>query len=395
MSTWMGILLLVQFGTLALVLFFGLRKSQDSEKSELLLEKFRGLLGENNQVFLERYHQNSEAILTKLSEQRERQQESLYNFKEQLQNVLNKDFESLNKNVEARLDKISLKVQENLTQGLDKTQKTLTDLIARLAKIDEAQKKIESLSTEVVSLQDVLTDKKSRGIFGEVQLKHLLETVFGENNQKAFSLQFSLSNQKIADAVLHLPEPLGLVCIDSKFPLENYRLMLDKSLENQTRQEATKNFVRDVKKHIDAIADKYIIPQETSDQAILFLPAEAIFAEIHAYHPELIDYAHKRRVWASSPTTFMATLTSLQTVMLNLERSKYMTLMHEEINKLGQDFERFEQRWNNLSKHIGNVQKDVSDIHISSQKISGRFKKIRDVEIDEADAEKRGELPTT
>lgn len=394
MSTWVWVLSLGQLGTLLLVLYFGLRKSKDSASEDLLLEKFKGLLAENNQVFLERYHQNSEAILAKLSEQRERQQESLFNFKEQLQNVLNKDFEKLNQNVEARLDKISLKVQENLTQGLDKTQKTLTDLIARLAKIDEAQKKIESLSSEVVSLQDVLTDKKSRGIFGEVQLKHLLETVFGENNQKAFSLQFSLSNQKIADAALHLPDPLGNICIDSKFPLENYRLMLDKSLDAPSRQEATKSFVRDVKKHIDAIADKYIIPQETSDQAILFLPAEAIFAEINAYHPELIDYAHRRRVWPSSPTTFMATLTSLQTVMLNLERSKYMTLMHEEINKLGQDFERFEQRWNNLSKHIGSVHKDVSDIHISSQKLSGRFKKIRDVEI-ETLADDKTELPTS
>lgn len=392
MSTWVWVVGLAQFITLLLVLYFGFRKSPRGASDELLLEKIKGLLAENNQVFLERYHQNSESILSKLSEQRERQQESLSQFKEQLQKALGHDFEKLNKNVEARLDKISLKVQENLTQGLDKTQKTLTDLIARLAKIDEAQKKIESLSTEVVSLQDVLTDKKSRGVFGEVQLKHLLETVFGENNQKAFSLQFSLSHQKIADAVLHLPGPLGNICIDSKFPLENYRLMLDKSLEGQARQEATKNFVRDVKKHIDAIADKYIIPQETSDQAILFLPAEAIFAEINAYHPELIDYAHKRRVWPSSPTTFMATLTSLQTVMLNLERSKYMTLMHEEINKLGQDFERFEQRWNNLSKHIGTVQKDVSEIHTSSQKLSGRFKKIRDVEI-EAVKDERVDLP--
>jgi len=392
MSPWIWVLLFAQFVTLVLVLFFGLRKPQTGKSEELLIEKFKGLLAENNHVFLERYHQNSEAILSKLSEQREKQQESLYNFKEQLQGVLNKDFEKLNQNVEERLDKISLKVQENLTQGLDKTQKTLTDLITRLAKIDEAQKKIESLSTEVVSLQDVLTDKKSRGVFGEVQLKHLLETVFGENNKKAFSLQFTLSNQKIADAALHLPEPLGNICIDSKFPLENYRLMLDKSLDNQGRKDASKSFVRDIKKHIDAIADKYIIPQETSDQAILFLPAEAIFAEINAYHPELIDYAHQRRVWPSSPTTFMATLTSLQTVMLNLERSKYMTLMHEEINKLGQDFERFEQRWDNLSKHIGNVQKDVSEIHVSSQKLTGRFKKIRDVEI-EAVTDERLNLP--
>lgn len=371
------ILLIGNFLGLLVLIFLFVKKGSSGVNSDQLNLS----LQQNNQVFLEAFHKNSTDMLDRLGQNSEKQQKSLYEFRDLILSGLQKDFEKLNVQVEGRLEKISQKVQDNLNQGFEKTNKTFADLMGRLAKIDEAQKKIEELSTDVVSLQDVLTDKKSRGIFGEVQLKHLLETVFGENNQKVFALQYTLSNQKMADAILRLPEPVGLVCVDSKFPLENFKRMLDKNFNEAERLQFSKDFARDVKKHIDAIASKYIITGETSDQAIMFLPAEAIFAELHAYHSDVIDYAHKNRVWISSPTTFMATLTSLQTMMLNLERNKYMSVMHEEINRLGKDFERFSERWDNLSKHIGTVQKDVDEIHISSKKITGHFKRIMDVEI--------------
>lgn len=371
------ILLIGNFLGLLVLIFLFVKKGSSGVNSDQLNLS----LQQNNQVFLEAFHKNSTDMLDRLGQNSEKQQKSLYEFRDLILSGLQKDFEKLNVQVEGRLEKISQKVQDNLNQGFEKTNKTFADLMGRLAKIDEAQKKIEELSTDVVSLQDVLTDKKSRGIFGEVQLKHLLETVFGENNQKVFALQYTLSNQKMADAILRLPEPVGLVCVDSKFPLENFKRMLDKNFNEAERLQFSKDFARDVRKHIDAIASKYIITGETSDQAIMFLPAEAIFAELHAYHSDVIDYAHKNRIWISSPTTFMATLTSLQTMMLNLERNKYMSVMHEEINRLGKDFERFSERWDNLSKHIGTVQKDVDEIHISSKKITGHFKRIMDVEI--------------
>lgn len=371
------ILLIGNFLGLLVLIFLFVKKGSSGVNSDQLNLS----LQQNNQVFLEAFHKNSTDMLDRLGQNSEKQQKSLYEFRDLILSGLQKDFEKLNLQVEGRLEKISQKVQDNLNQGFEKTNKTFADLMGRLAKIDEAQKKIEELSTDVVSLQDVLTDKKSRGIFGEVQLKHLLETVFGENNQKVFALQYTLSNQKMADAILRLPEPVGLVCVDSKFPLENFKRMLDKNFNEAERLQFSKDFARDVRKHIDAIASKYILTGETSDQAIMFLPAEAIFAELHAYHSDVIDYAHKNRIWISSPTTFMATLTSLQTMMLNLERNKYMSVMHEEINRLGKDFERFSERWDNLSKHIGTVQKDVDEIHISSKKITGHFKRIMDVEI--------------
>ncbi|MEG0995293.1 MAG: DNA recombination protein RmuC, partial [Bacilli bacterium] len=190
-------------------------------------------------------------------------------------------------------------------ENFEKTNKTFSNVLERLSKIDEAQKQIENLSGDIVSLQGILTDKKSRGIYGEVNLKLILSNVFGERNDKVYQLQYQMPNGTIADSILFAPKPLGMIAIDSKFPLENYRQMVDKknSLDGRTLYE--KQFKIDVKKHIDAISSKYIIGGVTSDQAIMFLPAEAIFAEINAYHQDLIDYAYQKRVWITSPTTLI------------------------------------------------------------------------------------------
>jgi DNA recombination protein RmuC len=330
-------------------------------------------------------YQFKEQIVDRLNQSSKERVEDLHSFKSDLFKHQQESMLGLHKIIETRLDKISNKVQENLDKGFEKTNATFQGVIERLAKIDEAQKKIESLSTNVVSLQDVLTDKKSRGIFGEVQLSNLLNSVFGNANEKVYGLQHSLSNKKIVDAALFLPEPIGTLCVDSKFPLENFKKMMTKTNDEVSRNLFAKEFVKNLKKHIDDISSKYILVGETADQAILFLPAEAIFAEIHAYHPEIVDYANSKRVWLASPTTFLATLTTVQSVMLNLERNKYMSVMHEEINKLGEEFERYQDRWDDLSKHLNTVTKDVDKIHITSNKISGRFQKIMAVDIENGD----------
>lgn len=267
-------------------------------------------------------------------------------------------------------------MEKRLGDGLDKSRQTLTQVMERLIKVDSAQKQISELSQNVVTLQNVLTDKKTRGIFGEVQLNQILENLFGELQGKTYDIQYTLSNGKMADAVLHLPEPMGMMAVDAKFPLENYLRMVDGELDDTSRKEATKEFSKNVKKHIDDISSKYIIPNETSDQAILFLPAEAIFSEVHAYHHELINYAAKKRVWIASPTTLLAMLSTVQSVLITIERNKHMDEIHAEINKLGEDFTRYEERWDDLSRHLSTVQKDVDKLHISSQKISDRFKRI-------------------
>ena len=302
-------------------------------------------------------------------------------FKSDLNRNMNEDFNKLNEQVEKRLIMINEKVNERLDQNFEKTNKTFTNVIERLSKIDEAQKKIENLSTDIVSLQGILTDKKTRGIFGEVNLKHILVNVFGENNDSIYRLQYTLSTGVIADSVLFAPEPLGTICIDSKFPLEHYELMVDKKLSQVERDNAEKLFKQDMKKHIDAISSKYIIPGETTDQAILFLPAEAIFAEVNAYHPDIINYAYKKHVWITSPTTLISTLTVIEMIIKNMERDKYTSIIHEELNKLGIEFSRYKERWDKLARSIQTVNKDVESISVTSDKITKKFENINKVDV--------------
>ena len=310
-------------------------------------------------------------------------------FKSDLTHTLNDDFSKLNDGVEKRLITINEKVNERLDQNFEKTNKTFMNVIERLSKIDEAQKKIENLSTDIVSLQSVLTDKKTRGIYGEVNLKHILANVFGENNKEIYQLQHTFSTGVIADAVLFAPDPLGTICIDSKFPLEHYQLMVDKNNSPELRESYEKLFKADMKKHIDAIHDKYIIPGETTDQAILFLPAEAIFAEVNAYHTDIIDYSYKKKVWITSPTTLISTLTVIQMIIKNMERDKYTSIIHDELNKLGLEFARYKERWDKLARSIQTVNKDVENVSITTDKISKKFDTINKVEMNQLDYEEK------
>lgn len=302
-------------------------------------------------------------------------------FKYEFSNNLKSDFERQNENIERRLNQINDKVNERLDESFEKTNKTFTNVLERLSKIDEAQKKIDGLSTDIISLQSILTDKKTRGIFGETNLNIILKSVFGEVNDKIYQIQYSLPNGTISDAILFAPAPLGTIAIDSKFPLEHYEMMTDRELSKVERENAEKMFKMDVKKHIDAISSKYIIDGFTSNQAIMFLPAEAIFAEINAYHSDLLNYAYTKRVWITSPTTLMSTLTIIGMILKDMERDKYAKVIHTELNKLGLEFGRYKERWLHLSKSIETVTKDVQSINTTTDKITKRFEEINNVDI--------------
>lgn len=305
-------------------------------------------------------------------------------FKHNFSSDINKDFNELNDRIERKLNLINQKVNEKLEDGFDKTNRTFNEVMNRLTRIDEAQKKIDGLGTEIISLESILTDKKSRGIFGEVNLYHILASIFGEKNDRIYRTQYTLSNTTIADAIVFGPEPLGTICIDSKFPLENYRRLVEKGISDNERALRFKAFDTDVKKHIDAIASKYIIPGETSDQAIMFLPAEAIFAEINAYHTSLIKYAASKKVWITSPTTLMSLLTIIEAVLKGLERDKYTSIIHEELNRLGVEFGRYKERWDKLSRTIQTVNNDVENIHKTTEKITRRFDSINNVKLEDS-----------
>lgn len=277
--------------------------------------------------------------------------------------------------IDERLEQISGKVNERLDEGFKKTNETFTNVMTRLATIDEAQKKIETLTGSVVSLQELLGDKRARGAFGEVQLEAIVRNALPET---AFEFQYTFARGVRADCVLKLPAPTGLIAIDSKFPLENFERMFLDGAERITAAA----FKADVRKHIDDISNKYIIPGETSDGAIMFLPAEAVFAEIHARHRDLVDYAQNRRVWITSPTTLMAVLTTAQSVIRSVETRKQIHIIKDELNKLGADFGRFQSRMDNLARHMEQAKNDVDEVHVSSRKISDRFARIERVELE-------------
>jgi DNA recombination protein RmuC len=249
----------------------------------------------------------------------------------------------------------------------------------RLATIDEAQKKIETLTGSVVSLQELLGDKRSRGAFGEVQLEALVRNILPPS---AFEFQCRLSNGMRVDCVLKLPAPTGLVCVDSKFPLENYHKMLAPGTNEVERAGAQRQFRADVKRHVDDIAKKYIVPNETSDGAVMFVPAEAVFAEIHAYHSEVVDHANGKRVWIVSPTTLMAVLNTARAVLKDVETRQQVHVIKEALSYLGQDFRRFEERMKKLADHVRQAHQDAEEVQVSSRKIVQQFYKIESVELE-------------
>ncbi|HZV61071.1 MAG TPA: DNA recombination protein RmuC, partial [Methylophilaceae bacterium] len=292
---------------------------------------------------------------------------------------LTASIETLTKAVDQRLELIGGKVSERLDEGFKKTNDTFVRVMERLATIDEAQKKIEGLTTNVVSLQELLGDKRSRGAFGEVQLEALVRNVLPVST---YAMQHVLSNGMRVDCALFLPEPTGMVAVDSKFPLENYHRMLESGLLEAERTQAQRQFKLDIKKHVDDIASKYIIPNVTSDGAVMFVPAEAVFAEIHAYHPDIVDYAMSKRVWVVSPTTLMAVLNTARAVLKDVETRKQVHIIKDELGKLGKEFSRFDVRMKKLADHIRQAHEDALDVQTTSQKISRRFAQIERVELE-------------
>lgn len=317
-------------------------------------------------------------LKTSLAEQARGDQEGIQSSLHRTTQQLIESIAALSQSVDSRLEQISGRVAERLDQGFKNTNETFVRVMERLATIDEAQKKIDSLTTNVVSLQELLGDKRSRGAFGEVQLEALVRNVLPP---QAYAMQYTLPNGTRADCVLKLPPPTGLVAVDSKFPLENYNRMLSPELSELERVQAQRLFKADVKRHIDDIGSKYIIPDHTSDGAVMFLPAEAVFAEIHAYHPDLVEHALRQRVWIVSPTTLMAVLNTARAVIKDVETRKQVHIIKDELSKLGKEFARFDERMRKLAEHIRQAHEDAERVQVTSQRISQRFAQIESVEL--------------
>lgn len=391
-STTIIIVVLITIFTLTLAIVLPLLyKYKNQDNSNLLTrlderERINNELRDNiMRLLLEQRQQFGEHQLHSLKTITASLQTSLGDVRSQVTGALNNHATELSKRVEKlteatdkKLQDITGQVEKRLTEGFEKSTATFTDVIKRLALIDEAQKKITELSSNVINLQEILTDKRARGAFGEIQLSALIHNVLPQEN---FALQYTLSNEKRVDCILFLPEPTGNISIDAKFPLESYQKLSNPHLPESERNAAQQQFKIDVRKHIQDIADKYIIPQETADGAMMFIPAEAIFAEIHSHYPELIELSHRLKVWLVSPTTLMAILTTARAVLKDSATRKQINIIQEHLILLGKDFERFQNRMDNLTKHISQAHADAEDVNKSARKISTRFNNIEQVQL--------------
>lgn len=318
-------------------------------------------------------------VMERLAEQERANQEQIQNALHRIGQQVAGSIESLSRTTDTRLEQISGKVNERLEEGFKRTNETFANVMARLATIDEAQRKIDGLTSNVVSLQELLGDKRSRGAFGEIQLEALVRNLLPPN---AYEFQYTLSNAHRADCVLKLPEPTGMVAVDAKFPLENYHRMFDLGLHEGDRVQAQRQFRTDLRLHVDDIGEKYIVGGETSDGAVMFVPAEAVFAEIHAHHADIVDYAMQRRVWIVSPTTMMAVLNTARAVLKDVETRRQVHIIKDELAKLGKDFGRFDQRLRKLADHIRQAHQDTEELRVTGDKLTRRFSQIERVELD-------------
>ena len=283
------------------------------------------------------------------------------------------------KHVESRLEEIKNSISSSLSGSSVKTAQTLGELQQRLQTIDKAQTNIEKLSGEVLGLQEILSNKQARGIFGEIQLKDIVSKALPAD---AYDFQFTLSNGKRADCIIYLPEPQGNIVIDSKFPLEAYNCMI-KNTNQVEKNRNIQSFQSSIKTHIKDISEKYIIEGETADGAIMFLPSEAIYAELHANFAKLVNDGFESRVWIVSPTTLMATLNTMRAILKDERLRRQTSHIRSELDLLYKDMLRLESRIVNLDKHFNLASKDVDEIKISAKKASKRVFNIERFEFDE------------
>lgn len=287
------------------------------------------------------------------------------------------------KTVDERLQGFSKLVGDRLADSATKSQAALAQLGERLAVIDKAQQNLTELSSQVVGLQDILANKQARGAFGEIQLRDLVEATLPPS---AYAFQATLGNGRRADCLLQLPNPPGAIAIDSKFPLESYEALRRAGSDEAQVTAARRAFIADVRRHVQDIAQRYIVPGETAESALLFLPSEAVYAELHANCRGVVEESYKARVWIVSPTTLMATLNTVRAVLKDVRMREQASIIQAEVGKMMEDVLRLDDRVCKLETHFDQARRDIEQIRTSSGKILRRGEKIGELELEAADA---------
>ncbi|MFQ5774143.1 MAG: DNA recombination protein RmuC [Kiloniellaceae bacterium] len=307
----------------------------------------------------------------------------------QLADRLQAQERTLAKVVEERLGDFAKRVSDRLQESAAQSQTTLTDLRERLAVIDKAQRNITELSTQVVGLQDILANKQARGAFGEIQLRDIVEAILPPS---AYAFQATLGNDRRADCLLRLPNPPGPIAIDSKFPLESYQALRD-AREETALTVARRAFAGDVRKHVHDIAARYIVPGETAESALMFLPSEAVYAELHANFREVVEESYRARVWIVSPTTLMATLNTVRAILKDVRMREQAGVIQAEVQTMLKDVARLDDRVGKLQKHFEQANEDVRQIRISTERVTKRGERIVDLQLEDQPAEAEALAP--
>lgn len=383
-----------------------LNKTEDS-----IIDKVRGLETSLSERIFESMLKFSDNVNDQLRKQTDMSNDNiaefrikvnkeLVEFQSKINESLSKDFKSLNESVEKRMNDINQKVDTRLDKGFTDTNQTFVQIAERVKVIDEAQKKIESLSNEMIGLQNILSNNQARGSFGEYQLNQLLFSLYGDN-KKLYETQYTIKenrNETVrADAVIFMPEPHGIIAIDSKFPYSSYKKLFDnKDIDQAEREKITSDFGREVKKHITDIARKYIVPGITADYAIMFVPSDGILALLHSELVSVVEYARDKLVTIVSPTTLVPLLSSFQAVMIDHERSKHTKEIIDQLKKLKQNFKLFGEEWEKLNRSIERLRVDGDKVNNRVDKLTNKFEDIDKVSfIEEKSANKPPHIAET
>lgn len=297
--------------------------------------------------------------------------------------TLDEHFSIFAVSTDQNMSRMNKHLNDSLEQQFTNTRETFSRLMQHLTVIDEAQKQMGQLSDRVLNLQQLLSDKRSRGTLGEMQLDWILQSAMPASS---YALQYTLSNGCRADSVLKLPPPVGLLAVDAKFPLDSYRKMVDEKEPQEVRKAAAKTFASDIKKHVTDVASKYIIANETSDCAMIFVPSEAVFAEIHSNYPSLVEFSYQSKVWLVSPTTLMAVLTTAGMVLKDLAVKEHLAELQEHLKVLGGEFSRFERHSLAYEHHMQQMNRDWEQLKLAAQKLLVRFQRISALDLDTAPA---------
>ena len=376
------VLLIVMLIVMAVMVFFMVKRKQgegNTENIDKLVEKtVDNVMAKQMKEFVKELGENN----TKSSE-------NLRKFELETQEFLSKRIEALNKQLDEKIAGLDKKVDEKLQKGFEGTTESMAQVRERLKVIDEAQKQMEGLGREVVSLKSVLEGNQSRGQYGEYQLSMVLHSVFGDT-YGCYEEQYTMKKVKDgddvrADAVVFMPEPNKMICIDSKFPFQDYKRLFEAETEEE-KESLKRDFATAVKKHITAIKEKYIIENKTAPEALMFIPNDGVFAYIHHELPDVVENARERRVIITSPSTLPPMLVTINMLKIDAERAKNAKEISKQLAKLGKDFEMFGREWETLSRQLETATKSREKLDSRVTRITGKFDSLSAAElIDETD----------